>query len=207
MDDLDTFEGWLKHHQYDVQGQPSDIVARWRTEFDAGQARRKAARSAFCFTKPCPSGEHRYAIAIEDGSDLRLPLVVRRSPKGEIFVLYLRDGGWNPHASYHLDGQYHFKGDDQIVTLSQRQPLDQRFKGAEHLGSFGGHDTAVPICIPSNFTSVIRIPRRIVNGMRSRVLVDLVEPGILPAPQHRSGLLREETFRDFAPWLVVAIAA
>ena len=84
------------------------------------------------FNQPCPAGEHRYAVAIEDGADLRLALVVRRSRKGEYFVLMPRDGDWNLHASYHIDGRYHHKSYDQASLMPQlRQRFDQ-FKGTEH---------------------------------------------------------------------------
>ena len=55
-------------------------------------------------------GEHRYAVAIREGSELWLTLWVRRSPKGEFFVMVPRaDRGWDPHNSYHLDGTFHGK--------------------------------------------------------------------------------------------------
>jgi hypothetical protein len=41
--------------------------------------------------RPVP-GEHRYAVAVEEGSDLWLTLWVKRSPDGEFFVVldYIR---------------------------------------------------------------------------------------------------------------------
>jgi hypothetical protein len=48
---------------------------------------------------PKPS-EQRYAVAIQDGSDLWLTLWVRCNPKGEIFVMLPRqDPDWDVHAS------------------------------------------------------------------------------------------------------------
>jgi len=50
-------------------------------------------------------GEHRYAVAVNNGGNLWLTLWVRRSKKGEFFVMVPRgDKDWNPHTSYHLDG-------------------------------------------------------------------------------------------------------
>jgi len=76
MDDLDTFEGWLKYQQLDLQGQPEETVASVRIAFESAMARRAAARSAVAFNQACPAGECRYAVAIEDGADLRLALII-----------------------------------------------------------------------------------------------------------------------------------
>jgi hypothetical protein len=169
-----------------------------------------AARSAVFFNQLCPASEHRYAVAIEDGADLRLALAVRRSRKGEYFILMPRDGDWDPHASYHLDGTYHNKSYDMVVTpAKKRQRLDQ-FKGTEHLGSFQGFGTgAAPICNPANFSAVLRVPKGILESTHGCVLVDLVEPGIRPNPLHRIGLqiTHEKTYDDCSPWAVTAIAA
>ena len=212
-DDLDTFDGWLKHQGLVVEGAPEDLVIRWRAAFESGKARRQAARSAVFFNQPCPAGEYRYAVAIEDGADLRLALVVRRSRRGEYFILMPRDGDWNPHASYHADGRYHNKSYDQVLATGQgkRQPLDQ-FKGTEHLGSFMGFGTgAAPICNPANFTSVLELPPGILQSMRGCVLIDLAEPGVAPNPIHRQNpglrITHEETYRDGSPWVVIAVAA
>jgi hypothetical protein len=208
---LDTFEGWLKHQGLVVEGAPKDLVTRWRAEFESGKTRRQAARSAVFFNQPCPAGEHRYAVAIEDGAELRLALVVRRSRKGEYFVLMPRDGDWNPHASYHIDGRYHHKSYDQVLMPKLRQRIDQ-FKGTEHLGMFMGFGTgAAPICNPANFTAVLELPPGILESMHGCVLIDLVEPGVAPNPIHRQNpglrITHEETYRDVSPWIVIAVAA
>ena len=212
MDDLNTFDGWRKHHGYDVEGATKDQVSTWRDEFELAKARREAARSAVFFSRPCPAGEYRYAVTIEDGADLRLALAVSRRPKKglyECFVLMQRAGDWDPHASYHLDGTYQQKSFDQKLMVQKRQALDQ-FKGSEHLGSFMSFGTAAPICNPANFTSVLKIPPGILESMRGCVLIDLVEPCVLPDPLHRQNIgqriTHEETYRDCSPWVVVAVA-
>jgi len=44
--------------------------------------------------------EYRYAVAVREGSNLRLTLWTRRSRKGEIFVMLPRgDRHWDPHTS------------------------------------------------------------------------------------------------------------
>jgi len=209
MHDLDTFEGWLKHQQMDLQGQPEETVAIARIAFEKAKARREAARSAVAFSQPCPVGEYRYAVAIGDGADLRLALVIRRSRKAECFILYPRDGEWDPHSSYHHDGKYHQKSYGQKMgSVSQRQHLDQ-FAGTEHLGSFLGFGTAAPICDLANFTSVLKVPAGILGATHGCVLVDLVEPGVRSNPLHRDGLqiIHEATYVDCSPGVVIAIAA
>lgn len=209
--DLDTFEDWLKHQGFVVEGTPEDLVTRWRADFESGKVRRMAARSAVFFNQPCPAGEYRYAVAIEDGADLRLALVVRRSRKGEYFVLMPRDGDWDPHASYHLDGRYHQKSYNQVLMPKTRQRLDQ-FKGTEHLGVFMGFGTgAAPICNPANFTSVLEVPPGILDSMNGCVLIDLVDADTPPNPIHRQSpgqrITHEETYRDSSPAVVIAAAA
>jgi hypothetical protein len=60
------------------------------------------------------------------------------------------------------------------------------------------------------FTSVLRVPVGILQPMRGCVLVDLIEPGAAPAAHHRSvpglRIVKEETYRDCLPWVVIAIA-
>jgi hypothetical protein len=209
MDDLDSFDGWLKYQQMDLKGQLEATVAMARATFESAKAARAVARSAVFFSQPYPPGESRHAIAVEDGADLRLALVLRRSVKGECFILYQRDDPWNPHSSYHADGKYHHKSFGQkIGAVSQRQPLDQNFKGAEHLGQFMGFGTAAPLCDSANFTSVLSVPTGVLESKRGEVLVDLVSAGTLPNPLHREGkrIVLEQIYPEFSPWLVVAIA-
>ena len=40
--------------------------------------------------KLLPAGEHRYAVAIQEGSDLWLTLWIRRNAKPELFVMVPR---------------------------------------------------------------------------------------------------------------------
>jgi hypothetical protein len=208
--DLDTFEGWRKHHGYDGEASEEQVTG-WRTDFAADLARREAALAAVFFGKPPPPGEFRYAVAFEDGAKLRFVLVVSRrfkKDKGvwECFILMQREPDWDPHASYHADGTYHQKSFDQKFMVQQRQPMD-RFKGAEHLGSFQGVGLAV--CNPANFTDVLRVPKGVLTSMSGAVLVDLVEPGVPPEIRHRQmpgrTITDEKTYVDCAPSVVIAI--
>jgi hypothetical protein len=220
MHDIDTFEEWRKHHGYDgydgYDGEASeDQLTKWRIEFASDMARREAARATVFFSKPPPPGEYRHAVIMEDGTFV---LVVSRRFKKregvwECFVLMQRDNDpdpnepdWDPHATYHADGTYHQKSFNQKFMVQQRQPLNQ-FKGSEHLGQFQGMGLAV--CNPANFTSVLTVPNGALTSMSGSVLVDLVEPGVLPAASHRQNLgqtiIVEKTYTECSPWVVVAI--
>src|SRR5262245_66669028 len=90
--------------------------------------------------QPVP-GEHRYAVAVQAGSDLWLTVWVRRSRKGEFFIILPRgDRDWDPHTSYHLDGTLHMKSHGRKVLRAQKlQALTGEFRGSEHLGVYSGH--------------------------------------------------------------------
>jgi hypothetical protein len=210
MNEPDGFDDWLRTQQMDLRGQTPEGIASVRRSFESVRLAVESARASTMFGKPCPAGEQRYAIAIEDGNDLRLGLVIRRSGKGEYFFLIPRGGDWDPHASYHNDGTYHHKSHDLVIgNMPKRQLLGATFKGAEHLGSFHCFGTAAPICHRGNFTSVLVIPAGVLEGTEGCALIDLVEPGVQPNPIHREGrqIYREITYREGSPWIVVAIVA
>jgi len=207
---IDTFEDWLRYQQLDKQPLPAEVEVAFRREYEQARSEFLAQDTHAVVQKPGPSGEYRYAVAIEDGAKLWLTLWVKRSAKGEYFILYPRGrGAWNPHASYHLDGTYHQKSYDLKMLVQHRQPLD-RFKGTEHLGSFGGHGTGTAICNPTAFTSVLRVPKGVLEGAGGNVLIDLVEPGKSSHVHHREipgrQIVSEQTYRDCLPWVVIAIA-
>jgi hypothetical protein len=208
---LDTFESFLRHQQLDGRPLGPEVEPVLRTEYERQKSMFMAHDPATLYRTPCKVGEFRYAVAISDGSDSWLTLVTRRAPRGDCYVLIPRDTTpWNPHASYHRDGTYHHKSHDMKLLAQKRQPLEG-FKGTEHLGSFFGHGVGTALCEPAAFTSVLTIPTGILEGNRGCVLVDLVEPGVSPAAHHREvpglRIVREETYRDCTPWVVVAVAA
>src|SRR5208283_1418998 len=85
-----------------------DELAMWRSMFDEVTTSSLATPKVGLMKLRPVSGEHRYAVAVREGSDLWLTLWVRRSRKGEFFVMVPRgDRGWDPHTSYHLDGTLH----------------------------------------------------------------------------------------------------
>jgi hypothetical protein len=203
MSDLIAFDQWLRDGQIDPNSLPIDVKADMLVEFERAQARAEELRATTL--NPGTTGGYHYAVAIEDGADLRLTLWVKRSLKGECVILQPRDGDWDPHCTYHQDGRYHNKSYGMKSAVRHRQRLDQ-FKGTEHLGIFYGHGTAVPKCEPSHFTAVIPVPPGILD--RGGVLVDLVEPGAAPSKLHREphDIYREETYKHCSPWVVIAVA-
>jgi hypothetical protein len=208
---VDTFEDWLKYQQLDTMLEqiPPDVLAGMRSRFDDAKAKLDAFRPQVF--KPGTTGGYCYAVAIEDGPGLRLTLWIRRNLKGECFVMYPRDPESDPHSSYHANGSYHHKSYGAKTNLRQRQPLDQ-FTGAEHLGMFAGHGTDMaPICDPTQFTSVLTVLAGILEPLHGCVLVDLVEPGVLPHAHHRENpglrIVCEATYRVVEPWVAIAVAA
>jgi len=206
MSSPDTFEDWMKRQKL-PQPMEDHLIGPLRAEFARDKVRGDELRAREL--SPGTTGGFSYAVAIEEDGGLRLSLWIKRSLNGECFVFQPRDPEWNPHASYHKNGQYHQKSYGAKTGVQQRQRLDQ-FKGTEHLGFFAGHGIVAPSCNASNFTSVLKVPQGILEGAQGLVIVDLVEPGIAPAQQHREipgqRIVREETYKDVRPWLVVAIA-
>ena len=126
-------------------------------------------------------------------------------------MLYPRgQGDWNPHASYHADGRYHSKSYDQKFMPEKRQPI-AAFKGTEHLGIFSGHSAGMAVCVREEFTNIICVPPGVLTSYRGAILVDFVEPCVMPHQHHQNvpgrRIVVEETFRDALPWVVIAVAA
>jgi hypothetical protein len=89
------------------------------------------------------------------------------SPKPEFFVFIPRgDRGWDPHASYHLDGTLHQKSFDQKSVSQKRQPLTGAFRGTAHLGAYMGHDPkgVGAICDLTAFSGVVEVATKTVTG-------------------------------------------
>src|SRR4051812_37873457 len=109
-DDLRSFEGYLEYQCIDQTCLTPAELSEWRQIFDEATARSAAIPKVGLMKLRPIAGEYRYAVAVRDGSDLWLVLWVRRSRKGEFFVMVPRsDGKWDPHTSYHLDGTLHVK--------------------------------------------------------------------------------------------------
>jgi hypothetical protein len=211
-DDLDTFEGWLRYQAVDLTTATAEELANWRSLFDEARACASATpKVGLMALKPLLPDEYRYAVAIREGSHLWLTLWVRRSPRGEFFVMIPSgDRGWNPHASYHLDGTFHSKtfSDTKMGPPRKRQPLTGTFREAEHLGAYFGHAPKAigAICHPAAFSGIVEVPPGVLGPRDGSVVVDLVEPGCEPLSWPFT-LAQQEMFRDFVPWLVIRIGS
>jgi hypothetical protein len=181
-DDLLTFEGWAKYQGSDSAAMIPEELAEWHGIFDEVMERRKTSpKLGLMKLERCP-GEQKYAVAIQNGSDLWLTFWVRCTrKKGEIFLMYPRAGGreWDAHASYHIDGTFHQKSHGRVVGVPlKRQPLTATFRESEHLGVYGGHGTSTgAVCDPKAFDGVVIVEPGILGPRHGLVGVDLVEPG------------------------------
>jgi len=205
-----TYEQWLRDVQsVEIEKMSDADHVIWRQQYEeAMQRAAEWSEQAAPSRGPQPK-DRRYAIVIEDDDGVGLTFWIKRSSKGEIFLLYPRDAAMNPHASYHHDGTYHQKTFDIKTNAQKRQPLDAGFKGTEHLGMFGGHGAGPRIKDLSHFDDVLVAPPGSLSGKSGFIFVDLIAPGASPAPHHREGhcIVAERVYQDAMPWIVVAIAA
>jgi ribosomal protein L30 len=209
-DDLNTFEGYLRYQAVDAATMTPAELEIWQGLFNKAMAS-KSTRPKVGLMKlgPIPSGEHRYAVAFRDGSSLWLTLWIKRSKKGEFFVMMPRGNkAWDPHNSYHLDGAKHMKSHGRkVMTAMKGQPLNGVFRGTEHLGAFAGHGpkSVGAVCDPNAFSGVMEVPPGVLGPRDGSVVVDLVEPNCEPISW--PNVVQQETFRDAVPWVVIRIAS
>lgn len=207
-DDITTFEGWMKYQAVDIAELDAAGLAMWRRLFDEARQRVVATPKVGLMLLRDVPGEYRYAVAIEDGSTLWLTLWVRRSRKGEFFVMLPRgDANWDPHASYHLDGNLHMKGHGHKFLAQKRQPLAGPFRGAQSLGTYYGHGPkgVGAVCDPAAFSGIVRVPAGFLGLTQGGVQIDVVEPGFEPpTPPWKENVVRH-VFRDIAPHVVITV--
>jgi len=204
-----TYEQWLRDVQaVDIENLSDNDQEFWRQQYGEAIRPGKAWREQPAPSRGSGDNDRRYAVAIEDDLGLGLTFWIKRSARGEIFLFYPRESSMDPHASYHLDGTFHYKIFGMKTDSQQRQALDGGFRGSEHLGMFGGHGAGPRMHDPSHFDDVIVAPPDSLSGSSGRILVDLVASGESPAPHHREGLsiVVERVYQDASPWIVVAIA-
>jgi hypothetical protein len=228
-DDLKTFEGWLRYQGVDASTTAPEELQKWRGIFDDMEQRIAASpKVGRMKLNPLQPNEYRYAVAVRDGSDLWLVLWVRRSPKGEFFVMVPRGEAfaimersgpgrksrkrdWNPHASYHLDGSLHMKSyDDRVLPPQKCQPLTGKFKGTVHLASFSGHGPrgVGAICDPTDFSGIVVLPPDALGPGHGTITVDLTEPGHEPLSLGANWkVVERQEFQDFLPRVVISALA
>ncbi len=210
-DVLRTFEGWLRYQAVDAATAAPEELVVWRSLFeDARQRSATRPKVGLMKLQPVP-GEHRYAVAVREGSDLWLTLWVRRSRKGEFFIMLPRgDQDWDPHTSYHLDGTLHMKSHDRKVLPPQkRQPMTGKFRGSEHLGVYYGHapKSVGAICDPTAFSGVVEVAPGVLGPRHGGVTVDLVEPGHETTGFPWTQIVTRQVFRDIVPWVVITVGS
>ena len=157
--------------------------------------------------KPLAPGEYRYAVAVEEAGELWLVLWVRRTPKGEFFVMIPRDSEWDPHSSYHLDGTFHAKSYGQkFPSVSMKQRLDRTFVGRESLGTYAGYGpkSVGAIADAAQYSHIVIVPPGALGPKHGRIDIDLIEPR-LHVPPSGEDIVASCTLKDFAPWLEVAV--
>jgi hypothetical protein len=166
------------------------------------------------------AGEHLYAVAVREGSELWLTLWVKRSPNGEIFIFHpvadrcsqslkkKKIKMWMPHTSYHHDGRFHMKSHDRKIVEQKRQPLTSDFRGIEHLGMYGGHTPKSfgTICNPALFTGIVEIEPGILGPRHGWVGIDLIEPGHELPMYPMNHIDEQQVFDESTPHIVVTVA-
>jgi len=210
-DDLKTFEGWLRYQVVDAATATPEELETWRSIFEDVR-RRSATTPKVGLMKLQPVlGEHRYAVAVQEGSDLWLTLWVRRSRKGAFFVMRPSgDQDWDSHTSYHLNGNLHMKSRGRKALRPQkRQPLTGEFRGSEDLGFYAGYAPkgVGAICDPTAFSGVVAVAPGVLGPRHGGVKVDLVEPGHEPMEFPWTQMVTRQVFCDILPWVVITVGS
>ena len=209
-DDLQTFEGWSRYQAIDATAITQEELATWRRIFEEARQRCTAnPKIGLMKLQPVP-GEYRYAVAIRDLADLRLTLWVKRSRKGEFFIMVPRaNQEWDVHTCYHLDGTLHMKSHGHKgLTSDRRQPMSGAFRGGEHLGTYLGYGpkSVGAICNPMAFAGIVEVTPDVWGPMDGWVAVDLVEPGTEPIMKiPNSRIITRKEFTDLPPWVVITV--
>ena len=181
----------------------------WRGLFDDARTRSVAYPKVGLMKLQQVPGEHRYAVAVREGSDLWLTLWVRRSRKGEFFVMVPRgEKDWNWHTSYHLDGTLHMKSHGcAVLTPEKRQPLTGPLRGSEHLGSYYGHGPkgVGAICDPTGFSGVVEVAPGVLGPDDGAITVDLVEPVSQPTEFPWNQIVARHFFGHTLPNVVITV--
>lgn len=160
--------------------------------------------------------EQMYAVSVRDNEELFLILRIRRNRRGEIFCMFPRPGreGWDPHASYHLDGKYHHKSFDHKMIVTQGPPLDQNFCGSINLltTSIKRPDVRAinVICNPDNFDKMLEIPVDEIsedNKVQTSITIDITEPGLSANIIRGSRLVDQLEINDRHPSILITVSA
>jgi hypothetical protein len=206
-DDLKTFDGWLKYQTIDPATTSPDELTEWRRMFDETMARCAASPKVGLMKLQSVQGEHRYAVAVREGS-LWLVMWVRCSRKGEFFVILPTiDRCWDLHTTYHLDGKLHTKSHGQKEFSRQEQPLTGSFSGSVCLGTFAGFAPkgVGAICDPAAFSGIVEVAPSQLGPGHGQVTIDLLGPGAEPPPFSWTNIARRRIFQDTIPSVAITV--
>jgi hypothetical protein len=154
-----------------------------------------------------------YAVAVRDACDLFLLARIRRSAKGDIYIVYARSEpkDFDPHTSYHASGHLHDKWFGFKFMVREGPRPDASFRGTLNLRRLSV-DPKVPRannikCDPARFSEVFEIPVNEVRVGRSptSISLDLTEPGVQPSFPLGAHVLRQAVFQDVEPWILVTV--
>jgi hypothetical protein len=209
-DDLRSFDKWLGYQGVDGAATDRNALAEWRHIFDEMTAL-SSATPKVGLMKLKKAGEYLYAVALREDGNLWLTLWVKRSNKGEFFVMVPRgDKQWDVHTSYHLEGQLHTKSHDQKTVEHKVQPLNGVFRGTVDLGTYKGHGPkgVGAACNPTDFNGIVQVEPGVLGPRNGSVAVELLEPGHDPTVALSFGEIEQrKVFKDFVPWVAITIWA
>jgi len=208
-DELPSYEQWLQSQNFVDDPSATEQELLFRACYESmRQAALATPKFGPANLKP-KAGEYRYAVAVEEAGRLWIALWVRRSPRGDMYVLTPRaDEGWNPHISYHADGRLHMSSFDRKFTVQWRQPPTVEFREFEHLGAiYGQLPTLVGTeCDPAAFTAVIKVAPDVFAGpARGGITVDLAAPGVDPPRYTWTNIVARRRFTNFVPHVVLTV--
>ena len=153
-----------------------------------------------------------YAVAVRDGTDLFLIVIVRRSRKGDVYVHHPhRHFGpkWDGHSSYHCSGRHHHKGFNRAFLIKQRQRPDANFRGTENVITTNisfGHARAIGVpCDRAKFDDVFEIANTDLRPTDFYLSVDLSSGEPIPPFSTKSQVVRQRAFTEFFPQIVVTL--
>lgn len=205
-----SFDEWLEYQAVSRPDLSSEQEEEWSRAYHEAYQRWSESLPTDIRNFQKRSGEFLYAVAERDDKQLYLALWIRRSNKGEIFVLIPRsDRKWNPHFSYHQDGRSHHKSHNHKTAPLRRQQPGTNFHGNECLGGFATGDpkSGGVTFDPTSFTGVIEVGWNVLGTTHGSIILDVVEPGCEPIPMPFKNIVACKTFQDVVPWLVVRIAS
>ena len=207
---MQTFEEFMAHQGLSPTDPAVGSLFDWREEYeDACERARQASPVGTRALRKSPA-DLLYAVAIEDDAGLWLTLWVRRSSKPGYFVMIpRRDGEWNPHASWHVDGGFHHKTYDHRIVRQERQRPDASFKGSENMimtPVTADARLVGAVCDRSQFDGLLVVAvSGLGAGQHHHVSVDLAQAGHCEVSQPGNRLVDQRVFKGSVPWVVVTL--